>query len=212
MHAACALRPPACRGSQHLPRIRSTLQMADRFNHGGQPISFNTSSVTDMSHMFEVRFARALAPTAVSALLQSGPCTPPDAPLPLPGPTNLATRIVYPSCDSAGRVDAQPAAEHRNVQGQGHELHVLGVHALRACPAYVLQPSVRSMHPCTLSLHTAAATLPLPPSGPLLAPHRMPPFRLHGTQTAGKFDQPVAFDTSSVTTMQGMFHVRSLDE
>jgi len=40
----------------------------------------------------------------------------------------------------------------------------------------------------------------------------MPPFRLHGTQTAGKFDQPVAFDTSSVTTMQGMFHVRSLDE
>jgi len=45
------------------------------------------------------------------------------------------------------------------------------------------------------------------PPGPHLAPHRMP---LPSTrQEARKFNQPLSLDTSKVTDMLGMFHVRS---
>jgi len=47
----------------------------------------------------------------------------------------------------------------------------------------------------------------LPPPGPHLAPHRMP---LPSTrQVARAFNQPVSLDTSKVTTIGGMFYVRS---
>jgi hypothetical protein len=47
----------------------STRQSASTFN---QPLSFDTSSVTDMSFMFLVRSARALGPQALSR----APCMP----------------------------------------------------------------------------------------------------------------------------------------
>jgi hypothetical protein len=75
VHAACAAiasRPPASRPppaprptSQHVHvhvhvPLPSTRQNARAFN---QPLSFDTSKVTNMFEMFQVRPARALAPT-----------------------------------------------------------------------------------------------------------------------------------------------------
>ena len=55
-----ALPPPAARTSPRMPShaLPSTRQYADAFN---QPLSFDTSSVTNMLGMFSVRSARALA-------------------------------------------------------------------------------------------------------------------------------------------------------
>ena len=70
VHTACAAAGPFPRASQHARRPASyallpTWQSASTFN---QPLSFDTSSVTDMQAMFDVRSARALAPS-----LESGP-------------------------------------------------------------------------------------------------------------------------------------------
>ena len=71
VHTACAaavLRTPASRLAP-LPASHarlSTRQSADAFN---QPLSFDTSSVTNMIRMFNVRSARALWPPS----LRSGP-------------------------------------------------------------------------------------------------------------------------------------------
>ena len=64
VHAACAAaapRPPASRGphlAPHRTPLLSTRQNAHAFN---QPLSLDTSKVTDMTYMFFVRSARALA-------------------------------------------------------------------------------------------------------------------------------------------------------
>ena len=62
-----ALTPPGPYTSSHIacPRL-STRQNALAFN---QPLSFDTSEVTNMYGMFQVRFARALDPTALSQAL-----------------------------------------------------------------------------------------------------------------------------------------------
>jgi len=66
-HAACAPEPSLCATSPrhtHFPLCRMppcwTRQNADDFN---QPLSFDTSSVIDTSHMFHVRFRLRLLPT-----------------------------------------------------------------------------------------------------------------------------------------------------
>jgi len=105
--------------------LPSTRQKASAFN---QPLSLDTSKVTDIHRMFYVRSARALAPNS----LESG----------LPRACRLRRRRLTPS-----RLPA------RN-----------------------------------------------------LAPHRMP---LPSTrQYAKAFNQPLSFDTSSVTDMNRMFAVR----
>ena len=69
VRAACAASrpkpsrlPPAPRPASHVP-LPSTRQGAHLFN---QPLSFDTSKVTDMRFMFRVRSARALGPQALS--------------------------------------------------------------------------------------------------------------------------------------------------
>ena len=122
-----ATLPPLGR-HQTPPRIVcaliSTRQGASSFN---QPLSFDTSSVTDMTSMFYVRSARALPPS-----LQSEPS------------------------------------------------------------------------PCTRRLRRRRS---MPPPGP---PPRPAPHTLLSTrQRATAFNQPLSFDTSSVTNMLNMFRVRS---
>ena len=111
-----------------MPSLRLGTQGESAFN---QPLSFDTSSVTDMSWMFLVRSARALGPQALSR----------DDP--------------------------------------------------RAC---------------LLCAATTPQALP-PPGSHLSSPasHALPPTR----QRATAFNQPLSFDTSSVTTMNRMFYVRS---
>ena len=64
----------------------STRQGAKAFN---QPLSFDTSKVTNMEYMFTVRSARALAPTALSQALPVHAACAAIAPRP------LITRIAY---------------------------------------------------------------------------------------------------------------------
>ena len=64
VHAATAAAAPRPPTSQRTPRPASralpwTRQIAKAFN---QPLSWDTSSVTDMYNMFSVRPTRALAP------------------------------------------------------------------------------------------------------------------------------------------------------
>ena len=93
--AACAAagpRPPALLGPQLAPNCMcppfNSRQHATAFN---QPLSLDTSSVTDMGHMFQV--GSAYGPTALRPNLQSGllscmPLAPPSphTPSPPPGP------------------------------------------------------------------------------------------------------------------------------
>jgi hypothetical protein len=53
------LPPPGPHLAPHRMPLPSTRQLASAFN---QPLSLDTSKVTDMSNMFSVRSARALAP------------------------------------------------------------------------------------------------------------------------------------------------------
>ena len=151
-------RPARSPASRPTPRpashaLLSTRQYASAFN---QPLSFDTSKVTDMEDMFEVCSARAL-----------------PRPTPSRFPAHTSPHTVCPAFDSAVHACIQPAAELRHVQGHGHAGHVRGM--LRACPA---PPGAFSR---ALTVHVPLApTLPhtLPPPGPHLAPHRMPSFRL----------------------------------
>jgi hypothetical protein len=61
-------------------------------------------------------------------------------------------------------------------------------------------PLVCRHHPTTTPAPPASRLAPLPP-----ASHALPSTR----QRASAFNQPLSFDTSSVTTMLGMFQVRS---
>ena len=123
-------QPPQCphafraasRRASHARRS-TPRQGAEKFN---QPLSFNTSSVTNMWSMFSVRSHR-VCPGSHS--LESDPeslCMPRlrcrhPTPSRLPGRTS--SRIACPPFDSAGRVRVQPAAQLRHVQRQGHEQH-----------------------------------------------------------------------------------------
>jgi len=115
-------------------------------------------------------------------------------------PSPRAADLACPPFGWAGGVCVQPAAELRHVQRHHHGGHVSG--ALGPCPA----PSGR---PCDgrppRSLHLRRPTR-------TRLPARVPPalnVLISTGQSAGAFNQPLSFDTSSVTTMAYMFVVRS---
>ena len=136
-------------------------------------------------------------PPQSEASLPLAPTTPPHPPACLPAcrPSSYAAALY-----SAERVRVQPAAELRHVQRHRHAEHVWG--ALRACPALSLH-SLRP--PCCLRHRPPHPTLP--PAFPHVAPPPMLP--LCTRQWASAFNQPLSFDTSNVTSMAGMFSVRS---
>ena len=120
-HAACTAtappRPRASRPACHPSVMRLvTRQETTVFN---QPLSFDMSSVTDMSQMFDVRLCCAQGPAGSSV---HAACT-----ATAPTPSRLPPRV-SPSmclgCDSAARVGVQPAAEPRHVQRHDHAGHV----------------------------------------------------------------------------------------
>ena len=147
-----------------------------------------------MGYIFYVRFARALAPTALSRALPVYARLRRRHPTPSRLLSRTSSHIACPPFDSAEREGVQPAAQLRHVQGHDHVRHVLG--ALRACPG---PHSLESVTPRTYQLRRPHWTVPL------LAPHG----RLSTRQSASAFNQPVSFDTSKVTTMYQMFYVRS---
>ena len=212
-HAACAadMPFPLCHISPCHTRLvplsdvppLDSRQDADAFN---QPLSFDTSSVTDMDGMFAVRFRLcAFCPHS-----RAGPHTrTPRALLIRPSlcvPHLRATRVVPLSAApfglSAGCACFQPAAERKHLQRHRHEPHVLcalpptpsaptpELGHTRTLRALLIRPSLRATSPC----HTRRPSVDCP---------------LWTRQaTAYAFNQPLSFDTSSVTDMSLMFNVR----
>ena len=153
----------------------STRQAASAFN---QPLSLDTSSVTTMYAMFDVRSARALGPQALSRAFS--PCMPLVVPPPHhTGPPACRLPLLSPPAShalpstGAGRVDLQPAAELRHLQRHDHGLHVRC--ALRACPwPQALSRAFSLCMPLVCRHHTTgppACRLPL-----LSPPIACPPF------------------------------------
>ena len=122
-------------------------------------------------------------------------------PTPSSLPTPMLPLFLCTPLDSAGRVDVQPAAELRHLQRHNHDVHVSG--ALRACPA-------SSIHSWDLPAHCLrhrVSTPHTPATWPACLPSSYAP--LSTRQNAWAFNQPLSFDTSSVSTMNTMFNVRS---
>ena len=119
----------------------------------------------------------------------------------LPQPSLLALHVALMVClplDSAVGDVVQPAAESRHVQSHEHGVHVSG-----AAPRVPLPPTRQSGPPCTL------VEMPLPrPSvcWPSMSPSQYA--FLWTRQSATSFNQPLSFDTSSVTNIDYMFMVR----
>ena len=100
-----------------------TWQEASAFN---QPLSFDTSSVTDMNGMFQVRSAPAPPPLPIQALA----CTlPPQA---LAPPCLHAARFQCPPFDSSGR---KRLVRRKQV---AHALRLVGEHVLHRCIRFAL--------------------------------------------------------------------------
>ena len=145
LHATCTavarhLPPPSSRPAPYA--LLSTRQQAYAFN---QPLSFDTSSVTNMGHMFYT----------AGAFNQ-----------PLSFDTSSVTDMRY-------------------------------MFQVRSSP--LLAPNLQSSPP----LHAARRRLPPPDRKPSFRPSRQT------RQGATAFNQPLSFDTSSVTDMFQMFWVRS---
>ena len=161
------LRPPPCMPLRIVSPPFDSRQGAAKFN---QPLSFDTSKVTDMGTMFYVCSPRAPSSTALSRphLVHAAFVAATQCP---PGP-NTSSRIACPPFDSADRDGVQPSAQLRHVQGHGHEPDVH--RALRACPAPP-QPWA-GPSPC-MPPAPPPPNAPTPPA-PHLFPQRMPAFRL----------------------------------
>ena len=113
VHANCVAATPRPHASRAVPLPAShtrlsTRQDASAFN---QPLSFDTSKVTNMDRMFYVRSARAMAPTALRQAI------PVHAACAAVAPRPLTPHRMPPPFDSAGRVGVQSAAQLRHVQG-----------------------------------------------------------------------------------------------
>ena len=156
--------------------------------------SWDTSSVTSMYGMFQVRSAHTLKPRACSRAYRVWRYCPAYA-HPPPYPAHLAPHIVCPPIDSTGSVIVQPTGDLRYVQGQSHGRHVSG--ALHTCSD---PHSVYSRGPPAVLVRT-----PVPRAAPL-AP--LSYAILSTRQLASSFNQPLFFDTSKATDMYAMFAVR----
>ena len=196
--ARCRPRPPAAsRPTPHSASyaLLSTRQDASAFN---QPLSFDTSGVTDMEYMFEVRSAHALAPPSLHsrALL---PCvlrvrcrrsTPPPASR---LPPRSALYALLSTRQSALAFNQPLSFDTSSVTDMRYMFHVRSAHAL----APTAGPSRRAFRSC-------AAVAPRP-TAPRSASYAL----LSPRQYTTAFNQPLSFDTSSVTSMDFMFSVRS---
>ena len=160
---------PSCLPARMSPLLLhaslSTRQYAPAFN---QPLSFDTSSVTTMYQMFEVRSARALPSNSTVGSSQHAACAA-AAPTPSRLPACMSPLFLCFPFDSAGSVGVQPAAKLRHVQRHRHAKDVSG--ALRAGPARSLYSGLPQQ--CCLR-----RTQALPPPGLHVAPLPMLPFRL----------------------------------
>ena len=110
--------------------LRVTRQGASAFN---QPLSLDTSSVTDTAWMFVVHPRAHAVPSVLSRALRAR-CVLRHRPT-RPRASHPCVALHVPRCESAGCVCVQPAAEPRHVQRHDHVRHVLRAHPPHACRA-----------------------------------------------------------------------------
>ena len=154
-----------------------------------------------MGQMFLVRSSPCPAPNLQSSPPLHAACSAVARRLPPPRP-HLATHRMPSVRLPAVRAGVQPTAELRHLQRHGHAQHVLWIRALLPVPCS--QPAVEPS-----PARCVRRGRPPPPASRLvyLAPHRMPSCS-DSRQGGSAFNQPLSFDTSSVTSMYSMFHVR----
>ena len=140
--------------------------------------------------MFKVRSSPCPAPNLQSSPLLHPACTavarrpPTSRPVPCPASHALLSAL------GIEREGVQPAAELRHLQRHAHECHF---------------PRALLPLPCTLLAPRSPAASRLPARA--LPSTVCPPF--DSRQAAAAFNQPLGFDTSSVTNMGHMFTVCS---
>eukprot|EP00964_Phaeocystis_antarctica_P017930 scaffold9957_cov44-Phaeocystis_antarctica.AAC.4 len=202
LHAACAavarrLPPPGPHLAPHrMPSVRLSAVRV-----GVQPAA-ELRHLQRHGHALHVQCALLPVHCPESAVEPSPApaCTAVACHIPPPG-SHLAPHRMPPFRPSAVRVGVQPAAELRHLQRHGHVPHVLRALLPVPCPESAVEPSParcvrrgRLPHP--------ASRLP----GRTLPRTVCPPF--DSRQYASAFNQPLSFDTSSVTRMGYMFTVR----
>ena len=211
MHAACVLPPP--HRPSRLPARTSPPRIAcppfDSAVHVGLQPAAELRHLQRHDHVLHVRGALRACPwppSLESGLFRACPlCAAHTTGPPASRLAPLPPRIACPPFDSTARVGLQPAAELRHLQRHDHALHVQ-----RALSARALAPQALSR---AFSVHATFVVPPphpqaLPPSGSHTSPHASHALPLT-RQYASAFNQPLSFDTSSVTEMSYMFSVRS---
>ena len=144
VHAVC-VAATQCPHTSPLPASHarlSTRQKASAFN---QPLSFDTSKVTDMGFMFDVRSARALAPSLEKGLHAAcrRSCPPP------PASRYSAPRRAPYALSSAVCNGVQPDAELRHLERHKHERHIPSALPPVPCSQAAAEPSpARCVHRC----------------------------------------------------------------
>ena len=202
MHTTCAtIAPPpstSCWASlRFICPVFDSAQRASAFN---QPLSLDTSSVTDMSDMFQVRSARATCTLSPRPLLciyhlrRRPSALPPPGPLP-PRPTLYALSSAQ---QEASAFNQPLGLDTSSVTDMAYMFQVRSAHAMRPVPGWALSCTPRPL------------PLPYHPSAILSVP-RPASYALFSTpQEASAFNQPLSLDTSKVTNMGFMFQVRLL--
>ena len=185
----CALPSP----DLHIPRsvCPPFWQHATAFN---QPLSFDTSRVSDIHAMFEVPSARALLPVSYLALPLQAACAPaPHPPVYRPAPRPAPYAAFSRTRQNALAFNQPLSFDTSSVR------YMSGM--FKVC-------SERDLHPIPYqSQALSCRLLALPPQNlpSPTVPYALLPTRQHATT----FNQPLSFDTSKVSDMHAMFEVPS---
>ena len=192
---SCTVVAPAHRPTPSHITPRVARQKASAFN---QPLSFDTSSVTGMLDLFSVRACPVLpiCSGALSCTLRA-PRSPAVSHLPARSSPRMSPPMsVLVTRQQASAFNQPLSLDTSSVTSMAYMFYVRAVLALPPpCPV---------VPPCTLLAPLLHRQCPTPCR--LLTPHIAP---LVTRQRALAFNQPLSFDTSSVTDMYQMFYVRS---
>jgi hypothetical protein len=159
-----------------------------------QPLSFDTSNVTDMTGMFQVRSARALTLTPWVGPSPSMPLAPP----PPPGSHLAPHRMPLPST----RQEAQAFNQLLSFD-TSKVTHMGTMFFVRSARALAPTSLESGLPPCMRRRRPTPSRLPARTSPRIACPS------LSTRQRTDVFNQPLSFDTSEVTLMGWMFSVRS---
>ena len=173
-----------------------------------QPVNFDTSNVTDMDHMFHVCLPRCPAPQSVQSRH------------PLHAARTAVARRLPPL---ASRPAARPAPcallatppQHAHSFNQPLSFDTTRLATMncmfcvRASSSPSCSPPPKSaVAPSVLHAACTAVARRLPPPGQQFAPRTVCP-AYDPRQSASAFNQPLSFDTSSVTNMDRFLDVRT---